>query len=349
MARIRSIHPGLYTDEAFMDLSMTGRVLLPALWIEAWDDGVIEWRPKRLKARIFPCDNIDLEELLGELVERNFIRVFEENGQKYAAIRNFRKWQSPQKPNSSNVLPADLESYVQLHYKSKAVLEQSNTGMRNSFQKGGREEGRKGRKEEGNKERAAIAAPKKPEQIASKGHRLPADWVPLAGDREYAADLGLNSDAVLEDFRGYWLAKTGQGATKLDWSLTWQGWCRREAQRSRPSSPQRAESAFGAFAPIETWTKPPINAVLGTRAGDAGHAIVGGFHIDWCAQELLAIAQLPDTPRSDWPVLAAWLRDGIEFHDTIAPVIRRIASRQAYEPPGSLKFFDKAVREARAA
>lgn len=33
MARIRSVHPGLYTDEAFMTLSMAARVLIVGLWL----------------------------------------------------------------------------------------------------------------------------------------------------------------------------------------------------------------------------------------------------------------------------------------------------------------------------
>jgi hypothetical protein len=74
------------------------------------------------------------------------------------------------------------------------------------------------------KERIAKAIPK-------KGRRLPPDWSPSPANRQYAADLGLNADRTADDFRGYWLAKAGAGAVKLDWSLTWQGWCRREADR----------------------------------------------------------------------------------------------------------------------
>jgi hypothetical protein len=192
MARIRSIHPGLFTDEAFMELSMAARVLLPGLWVEAWDDGVIEWRTKRIKARLFPCDNIDVDALLAELVSQDMIRKFEAGGMKYAAIKNFRKWQRPEKPNSSNVLPKDLEDYVQLHYRAVDKLPKQNadpavsrqqidnksptgipplddnstTGSGNVRQKGGREEGRM--EEESSlrslSPREALAASDKPTQ-----------------------------------------------------------------------------------------------------------------------------------------------------------------------------------------
>lgn len=156
MARIRSIHPRIYTDEHYAALSMAARVLLPALWCEAWDDGVIEWRPLRLKMRIFPLDQVDVEALLAELVREKFISVFEVGGNEYAAIRNFRKWQRPKKPAHSGVLPLELYDYVGIPEEkeqpmapelfdesSEPVPNQCGTGREKSFQKGGREEGRK--------------------------------------------------------------------------------------------------------------------------------------------------------------------------------------------------------------
>ncbi len=47
MARIRSIHPGLFTDEAFMALSLLARVVLPGLWTECDDQGVFPGRRRR--------------------------------------------------------------------------------------------------------------------------------------------------------------------------------------------------------------------------------------------------------------------------------------------------------------
>ncbi len=75
--------------------------------------------------------------------------------------------------------------------------------------------------------------------------RLPDDWQPSADARAYAADLGLNVDRVAEDFRGYWHAKSGKDATKAGlkgWALTWQGWCRREAER-RPQAARHPPAA----------------------------------------------------------------------------------------------------------
>ena len=80
---------------------------------------------------------------------------------------------------------------------------------------------------ENKKEETVANAPAK--KVAERGSRLPADWQPSEADATYATDLGLDLTRVTADFTAYWHAKAGQGATKLDWSLTWQSWCRRAA------------------------------------------------------------------------------------------------------------------------
>lgn len=111
MSRIRSIHPGLFTDEAFMSASAHARLLIIGIWTEAWDDGVFEWKPLTLKARIFPVDAVNVSELLDELAGLGIIKQFE-CGKSYGAVRNFQKFQRPKKPNRSGVLTPDLEVYV---------------------------------------------------------------------------------------------------------------------------------------------------------------------------------------------------------------------------------------------
>ncbi len=112
MSRIRSIHPGIWTDEAFMGLSPHGRLLLMGIWTEAWDDGVFEWKPLTLKARIFPADNIDVADLLMDLVQAGVIARLDSVAKQPGVIRNFQKYQRPKKPNSSGMLPDEWLDYV---------------------------------------------------------------------------------------------------------------------------------------------------------------------------------------------------------------------------------------------
>ena len=78
----------------------------------------------------------------------------------------------------------------------------------------------------------AKPATKRPPKTASK-HPLPADWQPCAEERAYAAERGLDPDRVALDFRDYWTAKA---EARAGWTGTWQTWCRREADRPRPSN-----------------------------------------------------------------------------------------------------------------
>jgi len=112
MARIRSIHPGIWTDEAFMSLSAHARLLLIGLWTEAYDDGVFEWKSLTLKARIFPVDNVDINELLLELVSSGHIARLERHAKQPGIIRNFQRYQRPKKPNSSGMLSEEWLEYV---------------------------------------------------------------------------------------------------------------------------------------------------------------------------------------------------------------------------------------------
>lgn len=100
MARIRSVHPGLWTDEAFVCASPLARLLFIGIWNECDDMGSFEWSPLKLKMRILPADNGDVNELLAELEANGCIRRYELEGRQLGAVRNFAKFQRPKKPNS---------------------------------------------------------------------------------------------------------------------------------------------------------------------------------------------------------------------------------------------------------
>ena len=111
MARIRSVHPGLLTDEAFMTLTVESPLAIPllvGLWMEADDAGTFEWKPLTLKARILPAITQNISELLDVLSKLNFIRSFEIEGKSLGVIRNFVKFQRPKSPKE--VFAFTLES-----------------------------------------------------------------------------------------------------------------------------------------------------------------------------------------------------------------------------------------------
>lgn len=154
MARIRSIHPGLFTDESFVSCSPLARLLVLGLWTEADDQGVFEWKPVTLKMRLLPVDGADVAALLAEIAGQNIAKQFEANGKLYGAIRNFRKYQRPKSPSAIHPLPAELRSYVAI---SEMVGDEPAPFPQKSEITPQMEDGG-GREGEGEKESAASAA-----------------------------------------------------------------------------------------------------------------------------------------------------------------------------------------------
>ncbi|MHB9005269.1 MAG: phage replication protein, partial [Coriobacteriia bacterium] len=67
MARIRSISPAFFKNEALGECSVEARLLFIASWCLADKDGRFEDRPKRIRVEAFPYDNVDVDKLLAEL------------------------------------------------------------------------------------------------------------------------------------------------------------------------------------------------------------------------------------------------------------------------------------------
>lgn len=114
MPRIRSIHPGLFTDEAYMEMSPYAMAAWPGLWCQCDDQGVFEWKPIVLKARLLPGTTLDFSGLLDDWSRLGVVRTFEVGGKKYGAVKNFRKFQRPKKPVVLFPLPRELRSFVGL-------------------------------------------------------------------------------------------------------------------------------------------------------------------------------------------------------------------------------------------
>lgn len=71
--RIRSLKPGFYKNEQLCELSAWHRLCFAGLWLVADRDGRLEDRPRRIKAEIFPYDDLDMNSLLWDLMHAGFI------------------------------------------------------------------------------------------------------------------------------------------------------------------------------------------------------------------------------------------------------------------------------------
>ena len=106
MARIRSIKPGFFLNEDAARLPYEWRLLFIGLWTQADREGRLEDRPQRLKASLFPYDNVDINEGLEALVVAGFIQRYRNKTQHLIAIPTWKKHQQPHIRESVSELPA---------------------------------------------------------------------------------------------------------------------------------------------------------------------------------------------------------------------------------------------------
>ncbi|BAI95829.1 hypothetical protein Sj15T_01680 [Sphingobium sp. TA15] len=126
MARIRSVHPGLWTDERFASVTPLARLLFIGIWNECDDMGSFEWSPLKLKMRLLPADNADAGALLDELAGAGCIMRYQIDGRELGAVRNFALFQRPKKPNSLYPQTPEVRKYCA--HKDEAVPSEFPTG-----------------------------------------------------------------------------------------------------------------------------------------------------------------------------------------------------------------------------
>lgn len=73
MAKIRGVKPDLWTDEDFVELSPFARLLWIGLWNYSCDNGHVADKPKQIKMRVLPTDDVNCAELLREIASQGLI------------------------------------------------------------------------------------------------------------------------------------------------------------------------------------------------------------------------------------------------------------------------------------
>lgn len=120
--RARNIKPGFYKNEDLAECSLAARLLYPGLWMMCDRDGRMEYRPKRIKAEIFPFDAFDVHPLLDELERYGLIKKYSSGTVQYLWIPGFLKHQVPHCREKNSVIPPhpEDESTVQAQCQHSA-------------------------------------------------------------------------------------------------------------------------------------------------------------------------------------------------------------------------------------
>ena len=109
--RARNIKPGFFKSEGLASCSFQARLLFIGLWCMADREGKLEDRPLRIKAELFPYDNVNIDKLLDEIASKkdcdgtpSFIVRYGEP-KRYLQILHFLSHQNPHVKEQESVIP----------------------------------------------------------------------------------------------------------------------------------------------------------------------------------------------------------------------------------------------------
>ena len=152
MARIRTIKPEFWDDLKIAKISRDARLLYIGMWNFADDLGVIIGDSLWIKSKVFPFDQIQIQQFDKwklELVKSGFISQFSHSGEDFYYLPNLTRHQVINRPNLEkvNVKQSDLEDIVKSLINHGTLIDASHSG----------EEG-KGVEEEKEKEHNALVS-----------------------------------------------------------------------------------------------------------------------------------------------------------------------------------------------
>ena len=112
MARIRTIKPEFWTSEQVMECSTSARLLFIGLWNFCDDAGRMVLSCKRIKAQIFPSDEINgdaVRRMIDELSTTGLINIYLVDGKEYLQVTGWHH-QKIDRPRTSE-LPAPSDHH----------------------------------------------------------------------------------------------------------------------------------------------------------------------------------------------------------------------------------------------
>lgn len=218
MAKIRGIKPEYWTDEAIVELSRDARLLFIGMWNFACDNGHLADKPRQIKMRVLPADDVDVDSLLEELVAAE--RIVRAAGT--ITINRFAWHQRPHRRwwttcDLPGCEPPDAPSQP-LHNGGATVAPRLPTGGPTADVDGeGDVEG------DGDVE-GEVTAPAPAAQRRTPEHPLPDTWRPTATHRTYATDHRLDLDREVLKFRSHAAANERR---QRNWNAAFTTWLAR--------------------------------------------------------------------------------------------------------------------------
>lgn len=113
MARIRTIKPEFWVSEQIAECSASARLTFVGLWTFCDDNGVHPAKPKTLKAKLYPMDDIsagDVADWMQELIRVGLVAEFEADGATYWHVTGWTKHQKIDRPSYKYPTPPSVST-----------------------------------------------------------------------------------------------------------------------------------------------------------------------------------------------------------------------------------------------
>lgn len=229
MARSRNIKPSFFTNDELAENCPLTRLLFIGLWTEADHNGNIEWRCKRLKAKLLPYDECNLEQLAINLDKSGFIRFYSDGDRIYLNVCNFNIHQNPHKNEreKGTSIPEYCEKHRQAidlntltinHDKSRVLSEDSQSNPADSLNL---------IPDSFNPDPSCQTPAEEPKPEPQKRkHAIPNDFAITEEMTSWATEEGITLDLEEQTKRFMDYHKANQ-KKYVDWNAAWRNWMRK--------------------------------------------------------------------------------------------------------------------------
>lgn len=116
MGRIRTVKPDFFCHEELYDTELNSglptRLAFAGLFTVADREGRFIWKPRTLKTKVLPYDDVDFESVLFALRDGGFITHYEVDNKEYGVIESLKKHQKINNREAASVLPSKDEGKI---------------------------------------------------------------------------------------------------------------------------------------------------------------------------------------------------------------------------------------------
>lgn len=241
MARSRNIKPGFFKNEVLAGLDPHTRLLFAGLWTLADREGRFEVRLEKIKAEIFPYEQVMLESCMAHLWINHFLTFYEGAGKRICQINNWHRHQSPHHKEVASELPPceteksfadqdDIHAWLKHDpYISQSRFKQNGSCPTDSLNRIP-DSLNPCYTAEGESDKSKPSKPKKPITDDFQVTREMLAWVE---ERGYG-NVSISEET--ERFIDHWKAK---GEARADWVASWRTWIRNADRYQREAAGAR--------------------------------------------------------------------------------------------------------------